>query len=88
MTEDEFRKVAKEKGFADLKTKGYPPHTEEPAHTHDRSVMAMVLRGEFTLEYEDGPVTYAPGESCELPAGTLHAEKTGAGGATLIVGFK
>ncbi len=44
--------------------------------------------GEFTLVTEDGSVTHQPGESCQLAAGTPHAEKTGAAGATILIGKK
>ena len=88
LTEDEFRAHCNDKGYVDIRIKDYEPDMYDPMHTHDRSIIAMVLDGRITLEWEEGATTYAPGDVCELEAGTLHAEKTGAEGARLILGFK
>jgi hypothetical protein len=42
----------------------------------------------MTLEWENGASTYGVGDICEFEAGTVHAEKTGEDGATIILGFK
>lgn len=88
MTEEEFRAHCDEKGYGDIKIKDYAPDMYDPLHTHDRSIIAMVLDGKITLEWEEGSTTYAPGDICQFEAGTLHAEKTGSEGARIILGFK
>jgi quercetin dioxygenase-like cupin family protein len=88
MNEAEFRQRMQEKGYANPEVKEYAPNQDEPMHTHEVSVMAFVLDGEITLALEDGATTYAPGDWCELPAGTLHSEQIGAGGATILLAFK
>ena len=88
MTEDEFRALCVEKGYADVKVKDYEPKLYDPPHTHDRSIIALVLSGQMTLEWESGATTYGVGEVCEFEAGTVHAEKVGENGATIILGFK
>ena len=88
MNEEQFRALCEEKGFGDVKIKDYEPHLYDPPHTHDVSILGLVLSGEITLEWEEGSTTYAIGDLCELEAGTVHAEKTGESGATIILGFK
>ena len=43
----------------------------------------MVADGEFILGYEGGDATFHAGDSCEVAAGTMHAEKSGPAGATV-----
>jgi mannose-6-phosphate isomerase-like protein (cupin superfamily) len=57
---DMYVKVAKDKG--DL-----PWH----AHEHEDE-MFLILRGEFTLEFEDGRVTLRAGEIFVVPRGKRH----------------
>jgi quercetin dioxygenase-like cupin family protein len=42
----------------------------------------------MTLEWEEGSTTYGVGDMCAFEAGTVHAEKTTASGATIVLGFK
>ena len=88
MTEDNFRTLCEEKGYGDIKIKSYEPDGYDPMHTHDRSIIGLVLGGQMTLEWEKGSTTYNPDDICEFAAGTLHAEKTGPEGARIILGFK
>jgi quercetin dioxygenase-like cupin family protein len=88
MTEEEFRQQAREKGYGEPNIKEYGPNEDGDMHTHDATVMAMVTRGELTLALENESTTYTAGESCELTAGTLHCERTGADGATLLIATK
>ena len=88
MTENEFRALCEEKGYADVKVKDFEPHSYDPAHTHERSIIGLVVSGEMTLEWENGASTYGVGDICEFEAGTVHAEKTREDGATIILGFK
>jgi quercetin dioxygenase-like cupin family protein len=88
MTEEQFKALAKEKGFGDVISKEYGPNFEEPMHTHEVTVMAMVTEGELTLVLEDGSTTYGSGGWCELEADTLHTERTGSSGATVLLAQK
>ena len=88
MNEAQFREQLHENGYSEGQFKDYGPNTDGPMHTHDFSVMLLVVDGEFTLALESGPVTYRPGDWCELAAGTEHTERTGAGGARVILGKK
>ena len=88
MTEEEFKQQLQEKGYGEPRTKVYGPNESEEQHTHDFTVLAMVTRGELTLAYEEGSMTYRAGECCELPAGRVHGEQAGGDGATLLLGRK
>ena len=46
------------------------------------------MRGEFILALESESTSYTPGEWCELIAGTVHTERTGPDGATVLLAYK
>ena len=88
MTEEQFRESLRENGYGEGQFKDYPPDTDGLMHTHDFSVMLLVLGGEFMLAQESGVTTYRPGEICELAAGVKHVERTGSSGARILLGKK
>ncbi len=88
MTEDQFRNQLQERGYGEAQIKEFEPHQDKEMHTHDFSAMVFVMSGEFTLALESESTTYAPGEWCELPAGTVHTERTGPNGATVLLACK
>ena len=88
MDEAQFRQQLQEQGYGEAQSLDFEPNSANDMHTHDFSAFALVLRGAFTLVTEDGSVTHQPGEACKLAAGTLHCEKTGASGATILIGKK
>ena len=75
-------------GYPDAKFKEYEANANAPMHTHEFSVIRYVMSGEFTLALEAESTTYAPGETCELPGGTMHSERTGPNGATVLFAVK
>ena len=86
MNEERFRQRLREKGYEEGQLKEYAPNTDGPMHTHDFSVMLLVVSGEFTLAQDNGAMTYRPGEICELAAGVKHVERTGSSGARVLLG--
>ncbi len=88
MNEAQFRRQLQEQGYSEAQTLEFEPNSAIDEHTHDFSAFVFVHNGEFTLATDDGSVTYQPGETCKLAAGTLHSEQAGASGATLLVGRK
>ncbi len=88
MNEDEFRRQLQEQGYSEAQSLDFEPGYSNDSHTHDFSVFAFVLSGEFTLITADGSVTHQAGEDCKLAAGTPHSEKAGASGATILIGRK
>ena len=88
MSEEQFRKQLRESGYGEGEFKDFKANLDGPLHTHDFSAMLLVVSGEFILGHESGATAFGPGESCEVPAGTRHAERTGAGGARVLLGRK
>lgn len=88
MDEARFRQKLRDAGYGEPAIRAYPPGTDGPLHTHDESVMLLVLDGEFTLAGEAGVQPFGPGEVCELAAGVPHAERTGAAGARVLLAKK
>lgn len=88
MTEHEFRELLAARGYDEIRETDYAPWSGNELHTHDFSALLMVLEGEFILASEDGSETYLAGQTCDVPAGTLHAERTAGLGARVIAGIK
>lgn len=85
MNEEQFRQRANELGYGDLEAKDYAPNRDGPLHTHEFSVMLLVVGGNFSLAFENGTASYSPGEVCELAANTMHTERTGPAGAKVLL---
>ena len=88
MDEQELRIKALDEGYSEPEIHDVEPSPAKAMHTHDHSVLSLVLSGEFTMINEHGSTTYGPGEWCENPAGTLHTEQIGANGVIALVGKK
>jgi quercetin dioxygenase-like cupin family protein len=88
MNENEFRTLLADKGYGDVGVKEWDPNSDGEFHTHEFSALLMVTRGEFRVVLEDEVQTFGPGEWCDVPAGTVHYEQTGADGATVLAGRK
>lgn len=88
MNAAQFEQDLKERGFGEPQSKDYEPNFSTDMHTHEFTARVLVVGGEFTLVTEGGANIHQPGEVCELTAGTLHAEQTGAKGAKLLIGKK
>jgi quercetin dioxygenase-like cupin family protein len=86
MNEEQFRQRAQEQGYGDFQVKDYAPDRDGPLHTHEFSVMLLVVEGQFALGFEDGSITsYRPGEVCELAANVMHTERAGPTGAKVLL---
>ena len=78
---------------ADLRREGYAvsegeikPDEHRAAHAHAFDARVMVLDGSITLVFGDDRHTYGPGDSCAVPAGTMHEEHTEADGVRYVSG--
>ena len=78
---------------ADLRREGYElregkiePNVHRDAHAHDLDARLFVLDGSVTLVFGSDRVTYGPGDSCNVPAGTMHEEHTEADGVRFLAG--
>lgn len=88
MDEEEFRKKAQDEGYNEPEVHELEHAPANEMHTHDQSILSLVLSGEFTMINGNGSTTFGPGDWCENPAGTLHAEQIGANGVIALVSKK
>ena len=84
MNEEQFRQLAQERGYGDFQTKDHVPSNDSPLHTHDFSVMLLVVEGHFILAFKEGTSDYRVGDVCELDANVMHTERTGPTGARVL----
>ena len=78
---------------ADLLREGYEvregemePNVHRESHAHGFDARVFVLDGSITLVFGDDRHTYGPGDSCTVPAGTMHEEHTEADGVRYVAG--
>jgi mannose-6-phosphate isomerase-like protein (cupin superfamily) len=78
---------------ADLRREGYEvregeikPNVHREAHAHDFDARMFVLDGSITLVFGTDCCVYGPGDSCMVPADTLHEEHTEADGVRYVAG--
>ena len=78
---------------ADLRREGYElregniePNVHRKAHAHEFDVRLLVLEGSVTLVFGTDRRIYGPGDSCNVPAGTMHEEHTAAEGVRFLAG--
>jgi mannose-6-phosphate isomerase-like protein (cupin superfamily) len=78
---------------ADLRCEGYElregkiePNVHREAHAHEFDARLLVLEGAVTLVFGTDRCTYGPGDSCCVPAGTMHEEHTEAEGVKFLAG--
>ena len=62
------------------------PNVHREAHAHAFDARLLVLDGSVTLVFGHDRITYGPGDSCGVPAGTMHAEHTEADGGVIVSG--
>ncbi|MDQ3176669.1 MAG: cupin domain-containing protein [Actinomycetota bacterium] len=86
MNEHEFRQLLNERGFGSGRAVEYEPNQRPRLHAHDFTALVLVTAGALTMEFEHETRTMAPGQCCEVAAGTLHAECAGPDGAAGILG--
>ena len=78
---------------ADLRREGYElregeiePNVHRGSHAHEFDARLLVLDGSITLVFGADRCTYGPGDSCTVPAGTMHEEHTEADGVRYLAG--
>ena len=88
MNEEEFRKIAKKKGYGEIEFLKVETGPEEKMHSHEHSVLSFVLTGEFTMTTNEWTKVLLPGDMTENPAGTMHKVKIGAEGGSFLFAKK
>ena len=85
MTRDEFEAELRRDGY-EIREGEIQPHVHREPHTHDFDARLFILKGSLTVAYSNDRVTYGPGDSCSVPAGTVHAEHTEADSVQYLAG--
>ena len=62
------------------------PNVHREAHAHGFDARVLVLDGSITLVFGQDRVSYGPGDSCSVAAGTMHEEHTEAPGVRYVFG--
>ena len=88
MNEEEFRNLAKEKGYGEIEYQKVDPGPEEEMHAHEHSVLSLVLSGKFKMTTDKGTKVFITGDLCENPAGTMYREKVGPEGGSFLFASK
>jgi uncharacterized cupin superfamily protein len=85
MNRAEFEADLRREGY-EVREGGIDPNIHRQAHAHDFDARVMVLEGSITLVFSDTRCVYAPGDSCSVPAATMHEEHTAAEGVRYVSG--
>jgi quercetin dioxygenase-like cupin family protein len=88
MNEEEFRKLAKEKGYDEVEFLEVETGPEEEMHSHEHSVISLALTGEFTMTTDAWTKILKTGDMTENPAGTMHKVKIGPDGGSFLFAKK
>ena len=85
MTRAEFEAELSREGY-EVREGEIKPHVHREAHAHEFDARVLVLDGAITLVFGKDRVTYGPGDSCSVPAGTMHEEHTDGAGVRYVSG--
>ena len=85
MTRGEFESELRRDGYQ-VEEGEIKPHTHRELHVHEFDARVFVVDGSITMDFGTEKVTYRPGDACNVPAGTRHAEHTEADGVRYVFG--
>ena len=85
MDQAAFETMLRRDGY-EMVARSMAPGAVSPEHAHAFDARVLVTAGTFTLTIGGARRTYDPGEWCDVPAGTRHAEECGPDGVSLIIG--
>ena len=85
MTRADFEAELLREGY-EIREGEIKPDVHRQAHAHEFDARVLVLDGSLTLVFGKDRVTYGPGDSCAVPAGTPHEEHTEAEGVRYVSG--
>ncbi len=85
MTRTQFEAELLRDGY-ELREGEIQPNVHREAHAHGFDARLLVVDGSITLVFGKDRVTYGPGDSCTVPAGTMHEEHTEADGVRYVSG--
>ena len=85
MTRVEFEAELRRDGY-EVREGEIKPNVHREAHAHDYDARVFVVDGSITLVFGRDRVLYGAGDSCSVPAGTMHEEHTEAAGVRYVSG--
>ena len=85
MTRAEFEAELRREGY-EVREGEIEANAHREAHAHGFDARVFVLDGSITLVFGKDRFTYGPGDSCSVPAGTMHEEHTDADGVRYVFG--
>jgi quercetin dioxygenase-like cupin family protein len=85
MNRAEFEADLRREGY-EIREGGIEADVHRPLHAHDFDARVFVLDGSITLVFGSDRCIYGPGDSCNVPAGTMHEEHTEADGVRYVAG--
>lgn len=86
MDKASFEARLREGGYEIIGPREMAANTVNPDHSHDFDAQVLVLDGEITIQRDGKAQTFRAGDSCEVPAGTVHAEQIGPQGVRYLAG--
>lgn len=86
-TRVEFEAELRRDGY-EVREGEFKPNVHREAHAHEFDARVFVLDGSATLVFGKDRVTYQPGDSCTIAAGTMHEEHTEGDGARYVSGLR
>jgi quercetin dioxygenase-like cupin family protein len=81
-----FESRLREQGYENIGQREMAANTVNEDHAHDFDAQVLVLDGEITITRGGKAQTFRAGDSCEVPAGTVHAEQIGPEGVRYLAG--
>ena len=85
MNRAEFEADVRREGY-ELREGQIEPNVHRAAHAHEFDARLFVLDGSITLVFGDERCNYCAGDSCTVPAGTMHEEHTEVDGVRYLAG--
>jgi uncharacterized protein YjlB len=85
MNRAEFEAELRREGW-EVREGEIKPHQHRVAHAHDFDARLLVLAGSISLVFGENRCFFGPGDTCIVPAGTMHEEHTEADGVRYLAG--
>ena len=83
LNREQFEAESRSEGY-EIRDGEIKPDQHRPAHTHPFDAKLFVLDGSLTLVFGADHVQYQAGDTCSVPAGTMHEEHTEADGVRYV----
>ena len=81
-----FESRLRKLGYENIGQREMAANTINADHAHDFDAQVLVVDGEITIVRDGKAHTFRKGDTCEVPAGTVHAEQVGPQGVRYIAG--